>query len=88
MPEQSSKLMNNNITPHIHWVPGHEDIKGNEIADEAAKLSAKQSNSPDSERYTSISYVKHRIKAKALKNWITHWKRQLKEDTIHNLIKH
>jgi len=33
--------VNNDITPHIHWVSGHEDIKDNEIADEAAKLSAK-----------------------------------------------
>ena len=69
------KLVNNDITPHVHWVSGHEDIKDNEIADEAAKLSAKQSNSPDFERYTSISYVKHRIKVKALKNWTTHWKK-------------
>ena len=66
--ESLQNLVNNDITPHIHWVPGHEDIKGNEIADETAKSGAKQSDSPDSERFTSISYVRHRIKAKALEN--------------------
>jgi len=49
-------------------VPEHEDIKGNELADEAAKSGAKQSNSPDSERFTSISYIRRKIKAKSLEN--------------------
>jgi len=49
-------------------VPEHEDIKGNELADEAAKSGARQSNSPDSERFTFISYIKCKIKAKSLEN--------------------
>jgi hypothetical protein len=88
MSRKSSKLIEKKVTPHIHWVPGHEDIKGNELADEAAKSGARQLNSPDSERFTSISYIRRKIKAKSLENWTTHWKRQLKEDTIHSLIKH
>jgi len=42
--ESLQKLIENEITPHIHWVPEHEDIKSNELADEAAKSGAKQSN--------------------------------------------
>ena len=72
-------LMNSEITSYIHWVPKHENIKDNEIADKAAKLDAKQSNSSDTERFTFISYVKHKIKVKALKNWIIHWKKTTQE---------
>jgi hypothetical protein len=43
------------------------DIKGNELADEAAKSGARQSNSPDSERFTSISYIRRKIRP-------NHWK--------------
>ncbi len=73
--ESLQKLIEKKVTPHIHWVPGHEDIKGNELADEAAKSGARQSNSPDSERFTSISYIRRKIKAKSLENWTTHWKK-------------
>ena len=66
--ESLQKLIEKKVTPHIHWVPGHEDIKGNELADEAAKSGARQSNSPDSERFTSISYIRRKIKAKSLEN--------------------
>jgi hypothetical protein len=55
-------------------VPGHEDIKGNELAD-SCKIRCRQSNSPDSERFTSISYIRRKIKAKSLENWTTHWKK-------------
>ena len=30
----------------MHWMPGHEDIEGNEIADNQAKLAAKCKSSP------------------------------------------
>ena len=72
-------LMNNEITSHIHWISEYKNIKDNKIADETAKLNTKQSNSSDTERFISISYVKHRIKVKALKNWITHWKKTTQE---------
>ena len=61
-------LKNKGATPHIHWVPGHEDIQGNEIADKAAKTESKYSNLTYSECFTSFSYVKHKIKAKAMEN--------------------
>jgi len=66
--ESLQKLIEKKVTPHIHWVPGHKDIKGNELADEAAKSGARQLNSPDSERFTSISYIRRKIKAKSLEN--------------------
>jgi len=49
-------------------VPEHEDIKGNELTDEAAKSGAKQLNAPDSERFTFISYIRRKIKVKSLEN--------------------
>ena len=60
--------MNNEITSYIHWISEHKNIKNNKIADKAAKSDAKQSNLSDTERFTFINYVKHRIKVKALKN--------------------
>ena len=68
-------LKNKGATPHIHWVPGHEDIQGNEIADKAAKTESKYSNLTYSECFTSFSYVKRKIKAKAMENWTQHWKK-------------
>lgn len=71
-------LIEQGFKPHIHWVPGHEDIKGNELADEAAKLGAKQLNALHSERFTSCSYVMRQIKAKTLLEWNAKWENSKK----------
>jgi len=35
-------LKNAKITTHIHWVPGHVNVKGNERADQLAKDGTKK----------------------------------------------
>ena len=72
-------LINYNVTSHLHWISGHKDIKGNELADKSIKMKVNQSDSPDSERFIFISYVRWKIKINALKNWKTHWKTAIKE---------
>ena len=39
-------LKNAKDKSRIHWVPGHSDIKGNDIADEAAKKATQSSIHP------------------------------------------
>jgi ribonuclease HI len=34
------RIMSKNATVSLHWVPGHEDIEGNERADQLAKAAA------------------------------------------------
>ena len=67
-------LQDYDVTPHIHWIPEHQNIKGNKLADKFAKKEAIQTDSPDSERFTSISYLRRKIKANTLKNWKDRWK--------------
>ena len=71
-------LIEQELKPHIHWVPGHEDIKGNELADKAAKLGAKQLNALHSERFTSQGYILRQIKAKTLLEWNNKWEKSRK----------
>ena len=38
----SSTLQNNGHSLFVHWIPGHKDFKGNELADCLAKNAAKE----------------------------------------------
>jgi ribonuclease HI len=59
------------IQLHIHWVPGHTDVRGNERADKLAKRAA-QKPSP-SFPITSISWLKRQARGQLLQDWINHW---------------
>ena len=48
---------------HIHWNLGHQDIKGNILADTAAKQATDPRISPTPDRFVSFSYIKRQIKA-------------------------
>ena len=52
---------------HIHWIPSHQDIPGNDLADEAARKGATHKDiNPIADRFTSFSYVKRKIKSEAI----------------------
>lgn len=56
------------IDIHVSWVPGHMNITGNELADQAAKKKTEMQQSI-SEKYVSFSYIKRKIKESALSEW-------------------
>lgn len=62
-------LKSQGFTTHIHWISSYKDIVDNEKADTAAQKGAEQKIKICSERFTSISYMKGVIKAKALVSW-------------------
>src|SRR5438034_3732965 len=68
----AEKLQNNNIQMQLEWVPGHINIKGNELADKAAKKGTKLQRTAI-ESYISIAYIRRKIKESALFDWINIW---------------
>ncbi|KAL4113851.1 hypothetical protein QTP88_017412 [Uroleucon formosanum] len=80
------KLRGINIT--FIWVPGHTNIRGNEMADQAAKEAA-QPNNLNIQFLDTVTYddIKTHIKSKSLIKWQTHWsKQQTKLNEIKNTI--
>ncbi|KAL4144146.1 hypothetical protein QTP88_006372 [Uroleucon formosanum] len=80
------KLRGINIT--FIWVPGHTNIRGNEMADQAAKEAA-QPNNLNIQSLDTVTYddIKTHIKSKSLIKWQTHWsKQQTKLNEIKNTI--
>ena len=61
-------IQSKGIITHIHWVPGHLGIYGNEKADQAAKYGAEwQEPSPSSQELgLSISFVSRKIREQIL----------------------
>ena len=55
------------IDIHLSWIPGHMNITGNELADQAAKKGTELQKS--AEKYVSFSYIKRKIKESALLEW-------------------
>ncbi len=68
----AEKFQNNNIQMQLEWVPGHMNIKGNELADKAAKKEAKLQRTAI-ESYISIAYIKRKIKESTLIEWTSIW---------------
>jgi len=56
------------INIHLNWVPGHMNIKGNELADQAAKKGT-ELQKISTEKYISLSFIKRKIKESALLEW-------------------
>jgi ribonuclease HI len=56
------------INIHLSWVPGHMNITGNEMADQAAKKGT-QLQQQCAEKYVSLSFIKRKIKESALLEW-------------------
>ena len=56
------------IKINIQWVPGHTRVAGNEAADRCAKGAADLTyRCPDS--FTSLAYIKQKIKEVSLSKW-------------------
>src|SRR5436309_12050200 len=70
--EQAATIQERGATLHIHWVPGHRDVEGNEEADKRAKEAAKKADrrSPN----LSLSYLKRRAKEMVTEEWNIAWR--------------
>src|SRR5580658_2149529 len=70
---RAQKLINKGIEVILQWVPSHIGIEGNERADKAAKEIVGKSIRPETERYSSFSYITRKIKAQKqaeTKKWL------------------
>ena len=57
---------------HLEWVPGHINIRGNDLADKAAKKETElQYITPES--YISLAFIKRKIREKGLITWNNIW---------------
>ena len=56
----------------LEWVPGHINIKRNELANKAAKKEIKLQRTAI-ESYIFIAYIKRKIKESALIDWTSIW---------------
>ncbi len=79
----AEKLQNNNIQMQLEWVPGHMNIKGNELADKAAKKETKLQKTAI-ESYISIAYIKRKIKESALIDWTSIWQASKAKEKQYN----
>jgi hypothetical protein len=61
------------IITHIHWVPGHLGIYGNEKADQAAKHGADWQDPSSQELGLSISFLTRKLKEQILSHWSNIW---------------
>jgi hypothetical protein len=73
--QYSEILANRNIKLHIHWVPGHVNVKGNERADTLAKEGTEGRRLPR-DSSTSITYLRRRNKETQLQEWTKRWPAQ------------
>ena len=68
----AKKFQNIAIQLQLKWVPGHMNIKGNELANKAAKKGTElQYISPES--YISLAFIKRKIKETGLIDWNNIW---------------
>jgi len=69
------------------WVPGHEDIPGNEKADEMAKEAAKSNGSCGNPfQHSPLKSMRNNVIKQASKSqWDSTWRRELKSSHLHRI---
>ena len=68
----AKKFQDKAIQLQLEWVPGHMNIRGNELADKAAKKGTElQYVTPES--YISMAFIKRKIKETGLIDWNEIW---------------
>lgn len=65
-------LEEDGINIHLHWIPGHRDIEGNEYADHEAKAAALDDRL-DEEVGIHLSTIKANAKKETEKRWQLEW---------------
>src|SRR5437588_3009949 len=65
-------LKSRGITVHIHWVPGHVQVQGNEKADALAKQGTEGRRLPR-DATTSITYLKRKNREQQMEEWKRRW---------------
>ena len=65
-------LKSHGITTHIHWVPGHVQVRGNEKADALAKKGTEGKRLPR-DATTSITYLKRKNREQQMEEWRRRW---------------
>src|SRR5439155_18579082 len=61
----SKKFQDKAIQLHLEWVPGHMNIRGNDLANKAVKKGTElQYTTPES--YISLAFIKRKIRKKGL----------------------
>jgi hypothetical protein len=60
------------IHTHIHWVPGHVEVEGNEKSDQLVRKGM-ECKRTERDAYTSITYIKRPIREKAMETWRKRW---------------
>jgi hypothetical protein len=68
----SEKFQQLGIQMQLEWVPGHMNIRGNELADKAAKKGTELQKLA-LESYVSLAFIKRKIKDSALVDWKNIW---------------
>ena len=75
----AKKFQDKTIQLHLEWVPGHMNIRGNELADKAAKKGTElQYVTPES--YISLTFIKRKIKETGLTDWNEIWSNSRSKD--------
>jgi hypothetical protein len=77
------------IHTHILWVSGHVEVEGIEKADQLAKKGTEDKRK-ERDAHTSITYIKRRIREKAMETWRKGWPSYhgKRSRNIHPLMRH
>ncbi|XP_052778268.1 uncharacterized protein LOC128215593 [Mya arenaria] len=85
-----TSLEDNGNTLHVHWIPGHKNIEGNELADKQAKEGAKKAAEFDEAEFNDekkdASDVMQMMKRKAInEKWLAQYRYSERSFAIHNI---